>query len=490
MLPLQQEIQYSEHSVLYDKLVPKDHLLRQINDLIDFDFVYEKLVDKYTLDNGRIAEDPIRMFKYLMLKTIYTLSDVDVVEHSRYDLSFKYFLGMMPEDDVINPSSLCKFRKLRLKDMDLLDMLICKSVKIAIDKGIIKSGTIIVDATHTHSRSKPYLPVDVLKERSRLLRKAIYNIDEDIKKSLPAKNEDQDLSHEIEYTENLLTCIKENPMSEIPAIKEKMNLLSETLEDIKDHYNTSKDRDARIGHKSSDTEFFGYKTHLSMTPERIIVAATVTSGDKGDGPQLQKLVEKSIENGVKVDAVVGDTAYSGKQNIEMAQEKHIDLVSKVNPCISQGHRKEEDKFEYNKDAGMFVCKAGHMAIKKVRQGTNKGPSNPTMAYYFDVEKCKTCAHRDGCYKPGAKSKSYTVSIKSDAHKSQMEFQETERFKSLSKERYKIEAKNAELKNVFGYSRALSYGLSNMEMQGAVAIFVSNLRRIVTIKDEEKKNKGE
>lgn len=49
--------------------------------------------------------------------------------------------------------------------------------------------------------------------------------------------------------------------------------------------------------------------------------------------------------------------------------------------------------------------------------------------------------------PGAKSKSYSVSIKSDEHKAQMEFQESERFKSLAKERYKIEAKNSELKNI-------------------------------------------
>ena len=39
-------------------------------------------------------------------------------------MSFKYFLDMAPEDEVINPSSLTKFRKLRLKDMNLLDMLI------------------------------------------------------------------------------------------------------------------------------------------------------------------------------------------------------------------------------------------------------------------------------------------------------------------------------------------------------------------------------
>ena len=80
------------------------------------------------------------MFKYLLLKTIYTISDVDVVERSQYDMSFKYFLDMSPEEAVINPSSLTKFRKLRLKDTDLLNLLIGKTVSIAIEKDIIKSS--------------------------------------------------------------------------------------------------------------------------------------------------------------------------------------------------------------------------------------------------------------------------------------------------------------------------------------------------------------
>ena len=121
-----------------------------------------------------------------------------------------------------------------------------------------------------------------------------------------------------------------------------------------------------------------------------------------------------------------------------------------------------------------------MAVKKCRQGKKNVSANQVMVYFFDVEKCKTCALRQGCSKVGAKTKSYSVSIKSDEHRSQMEFQETERFKLLSKERYKIEAKNSELKNVLGYDRALSYGLSCMEMQGAMAIFAANLRRIVKI----------
>ena len=62
---------------------------------------------------------------------------------------------MAPEDEVINPSSLTKFRKLRLKDMNLLDMLIAKTVQLTLEKGIIKSKYIIMDATHTKSKYNP-----------------------------------------------------------------------------------------------------------------------------------------------------------------------------------------------------------------------------------------------------------------------------------------------------------------------------------------------
>ena len=113
MIPKQNEFILSPHSELYDKLIPKNNMLRQINELVDFSFVFDELESKY---DGRIAICPIRMFKYLLLKSIYNLSDVDVVERSQFDLSFKYFLDMAPEDDVIHPSSFTKFRRQRLVD--------------------------------------------------------------------------------------------------------------------------------------------------------------------------------------------------------------------------------------------------------------------------------------------------------------------------------------------------------------------------------------
>ncbi|MGZ3836737.1 MAG: IS1182 family transposase [Mucilaginibacter sp.] len=481
MLAQQQQIQFSAFLGLYDLIVPKDNLLRKINELIDFTFILEELVDKYCPNNGRTAESPVRMFKYLLLKTIYTVSDVDVVERSMYDMSFKYFLEMSPEQEVIDPSSLTKFRKLRLKDADLLNLLINKTVSIALEKGIIRSRSIIVDATHSLSRSNPYSAMEVLRERAKLLRKAVYVIDEDMKDHMPKKNDSDDLEKELAYCRKLEKCIESDPtLSQIPAIKEKLNLLKETVEDTQENYMLSKDRDAKTGHKSADSSFFGYKTHLAMTEERIITAAVVTSGEKGDGPELPKLLEISQNNGIEVDTIIGDSAYSGRENLELTGEQDIQVVAKLNPSITQGFRKDEDRFDYNKDADMFVCPAGHLAIRKSRQGKKNVGTNQTDTYYFDVEKCKTCPLKQNCYKPGAKTKTYSVSIKSDMHRQQMEFQETDNYKDKARHRYKIEAKNSELKNVHGYDRAISYGIENMQMQGALAIFTVNLKRIIKL----------
>lgn len=487
MLP-ENKLQFSDYSSLYDLIIPKDNLLRRINDIVDFSFVREELVTKYCQDNGRMAQDPVRMFKYLLLKTIYDMSDESVVERSRYDMSFKYFLGMMPEDEVINASSLCKFRKLRLKDTDLLKMLIGKTVEIAIEKGIIKGTTLIVDATHTPSRSNPVEASDLLKFRAKQLVKSVCDHDEALEQTLPSKDICKDLPSTIGYTEKLVAVVESNEiLSSIPNIKERLEVAKETLEDIKENKSLVKDKDARVGHKTADTSFLGYKTHIGITDERLIVGAVVTSGEKGDGPILPKLLEQAENNGVKVDTIIGDAAYSGRDNLRLANEKDIELVAKLNPVISNGNRGENEKFDYNKDAGMFVCPAGHMAVrKKIDKRSRIENRSDRYFYYFDIQKCKVCPQRDGCYQEGAKKKTYTVRILAPEFLSQIEFEQSERFRIKSKERYKIEAKNAELKHVFGYDRAESYGIDSMRMQGAMAIFAANLKRILKITESSSK----
>jgi hypothetical protein len=169
-----------------------------------------------------------------------------------------------------------------------------------------------------------------------------------------------------------------------------------------------------------------------MSDERIITAAIVTTGEKSDVKYLQALIEKSKKTGMAVDTVIGDAAYSEKANIEYTTEKELALVAKLNPMLTQGPRKEEERFEFNKDAGMYVCKAGHLATRKARTGKKGMNCNQSQTYYFDIEKCRICPIREGCYKEGAQSKTYSVTIKSLEHLAQAAFQETDAFKQLAK----------------------------------------------------------
>ncbi|MGD6879918.1 IS5/IS1182 family transposase, partial [Bacillus infantis] len=55
----------------------------------------------------------------------------------------------------------------------------------------------------------------------------------------------------------------------------------------------------------------------------------------------------------------------------------------------------------------------------------------------------------------------------------------------AKTRYKIEAKNSELKHGHGYDTAISSGLFGMEIQGATTIFAVNLKRIIKLLKDKK-----
>ena len=66
----------------------------------------------------------------------------------------------------------------------------------------------------------------------------------------------------------------------------------------------------------------------------------------------------------------------------------------------------------------------------------------------------------------------------------MKIQESDEFMQKYRERYKIEAKNAELKSNHHFAKTISKGYENMTLQTAVTFFVTNLRRIMRIEQEQ------
>lgn len=231
----------------------------------------------------------------------------------------------------------------------------------------------------------------------------------------------------------------------IPAISQKLNYIKEAVEDDLEHLESSVKEEALRGHKSAKSSFYSYKEHIAMTDDCVITACVVTSCEKSDGPILEELYHKSKDNGVTIEAIVGDKDYSGKDNIQFTKKEHVHLVFKLHAAVSR----ERIGIFYNKDVALFVCPEGHMALNKTKTGIIKGRYNPQETHYFDIKHCQILPSKKGCYKEGAESKTYSITLKSDERIFQKRFQETEYFKENAKHSYKIEAKNAELKHRHG-----------------------------------------
>jgi transposase len=67
----QAEGRYQLSVVSFDDLVPKDHLVRKIENAIDFSFIYDLVEDRYCLDNGRPSIDPIVLIKMVFIQFLF-----------------------------------------------------------------------------------------------------------------------------------------------------------------------------------------------------------------------------------------------------------------------------------------------------------------------------------------------------------------------------------------------------------------------------------
>ena len=124
-------------------------------------------------------------------------------------MAYKYFLDLEPESPMVGPSLLAKFRKTRMTE-DILEEMLKETIQQALDKGLIKSGTIIVDSTHTNASVRAKSSTQILRDLSKQLRKEIYKNAYDLSESFPEKPYlEAGLDDEIAYTEELLSVLKE-----------------------------------------------------------------------------------------------------------------------------------------------------------------------------------------------------------------------------------------------------------------------------------------
>lgn len=479
----QMELPLSPYQGLYDIIVPKDNLLRKIKENIDFSFVNPMLRKQYCENYGRPAKEPEMMFKLMFLKKVYDLSDERLISSAQTDMAYKYFLDLEPEAEMIDPSLLTKFRKTRITE-DILEEMLRETIRQSIEKGLIKSTSIIVDSTHTNANARPKAVTQVLRELSKQLRREIYREMVELSEKFPEKpSETAELADEIEYTYRLLESIgTEILQSEKSGLIELYKRIKELLDTDRIREIRSKnDEDARFGHKTANSTFFGYKSHLAMTEERIITGIEVTHGGESDCAQLAGLLEKSLNNGVRVKEAIGDMAYVSEDNLDICEEKDVTLYARTNSAVAAAAATPLDEgFCFNKDAGLLQCPAGELAMRVEKRSAENG--NTYLKYVFSKVKCKKCPLREQCRvgKSRAKEWSYSITQPSEKNRARLEFEDSEAFRERLKVRHRIEEKNGEMKVSHGLDRADSVGLAAMRLQTYFTAFAVNVKRIVKL----------
>ena len=93
-----------------ESLIPETHLLRKIERMVSFDFIYDLLAPYYPT-TGRPSVDPVSMFKMLLIGYLYGIkSERRLVEEVQLNIAYRWFCGFELDDTIPNHSTFSKTR--------------------------------------------------------------------------------------------------------------------------------------------------------------------------------------------------------------------------------------------------------------------------------------------------------------------------------------------------------------------------------------------
>nr|WP_319382923.1 IS1182 family transposase [uncultured Roseibium sp.] len=135
--------------VRLDELVPKDHLLRKIDAVIDFSFIHERVADLYCADNGRPPLDPTLMFKALFIGYLFGIrSERQLVREIEVNVAYRWFLRLKLTDKVFDASTLSQNRRRRYTNASVAQDIFDHIVEQAIGHKLVGGTVLYTDSTH------------------------------------------------------------------------------------------------------------------------------------------------------------------------------------------------------------------------------------------------------------------------------------------------------------------------------------------------------
>lgn len=242
--------------MVYERIVPRDHFLVKLNQIIDWDRLVAPLLPAYKglAEEGAPPYSPVVLLKMLVIAYLYNLSERQTEEVVNFQLPVKEFVGLAVDEPAPDHSTLCLFKR-RLRQagrwshfQGINDQVLHQ----ALDAGITLGKIQVVDSVHT-----------------------IANVDS----AADRKRQEQG---------------KGARDPEASAVHKGKRTITEANGQV----------------ATRQVQYWGYKSHVSLNAETgLITSLKPTTGKAADNVQFPSLLEHDEQLGVNADTYTGDMAY-------------------------------------------------------------------------------------------------------------------------------------------------------------------------------------
>jgi transposase len=490
---------------VFEIVVSQDHYLRQVAERIDFERFRPRLAEAYCLGMGRPAIAPVRMLKILFLRFHYKLSDRQVMERTKTDMAFRWFLDLGLHEKVPNHTGGTYFRK-RI-GAERFAQVFQDLVTQAREAGLVKDRLRLKDATHMIADAVNLKPLQLTAQvRERLLQAAVpffpewvsqqRALIETLRQTTAEFSDDELLATRVECLRQMLVELRER-VSQWPLVAEPerqrqrlhhaLDLTEKLLADradphAQDRLASAEDPDARVGMHGS--YFLGYLLDIAIDPDsELITSVNVLPGNGAEAADAITLIEQEeAAQGNDVEGLSMDGAgYNGRVLRELTDPEGLNLEMTVPPPELQKRTTfGPERFSLkiiDEHTSEVTCPNGQTSRRRRRTRHDTG-----YRYSFKHTQCARCPLRVECLENPASTHGRVI-YKNDYEAEYLKVEakaKTPEYRETRRTHPKIERKLGELVRHHQARRARFRGLQKALAQAVLTALVVNVKRMVKL----------
>lgn len=362
--------QITMHLITIEDLVPQNHLLRKVDALIDFSFIYEELEDSYCKNNGRPSIDPVILIKYLLIGFLYGINSERRIEQEiQVNMAYRWFLKLDMFDKVPDHSTISQNRRRRFQGKEIFRKLFQRLVLQCMEQGLVDGKLIFTDSTHIKantSRKSEYIQTIEVLSNEYLEELDVYENEERKKLEEEGKIKPQKI-HKRQEKRKIITQRKSKTDEEAGFYKRKGKPQGM-------HYLSHQTIDAKAG---------------------IIIDVVATAGNVPDAkPYMKRIDYIEQELGLKIETACADSGYDINLIHQQLYERNIDFVTPKRKEQKRGTAEFQRKdFIYQEETDSFLC-PNQKILRLYR--LHRTATTISREYHCEKESCHHCVLKERC----------------------------------------------------------------------------------------------